>query len=204
MLGALAGILGALLQASPQHAAATYTVDPSRSSVVVHVGKGGLFKFAGHTHDVLATRVSGEVVAVPEELSRCSVKLSFETAALQVSEKGEPAGDAPKVQAAMEGPKVLDVGRFPSISFVSTSVSGRAAGAGVYELQVAGDLTLHGVTKRISVPVRVELQPDGLKASGRLGLKQTAFGISPVSVGGVVNVKDELGIDFEIAARRGR
>lgn len=185
--------------------AGTYTVDPARCSVAIHVGRSGLLKFAGHTHEVVASRCDGEVVAVPEDLGRSSVKLSFDAASLRVSEKGEPAGDAPKVQEAMLGPKLLDAPRFPGISFVSTAVGGRLASAGVYELQITGDLTLHGVTRRISLPLRVELQGDGLTASGRLSLKQTAFGLSPISVAGVVKVKDEVGIDFEIAAsRRGR
>src|SRR5258706_11808184 len=202
MLTALGVMFAALLQTPGE--STSYVVDAARSSVVVHVGKAGVFKFAGHAHDVLAPRVSGEVVAVAEPLSRSSVKLSFESAALKVSEKDEPAGDAPKVDAVMAGPKVLDVAKFPSIAFVSSAVTGRAAGA-VYELEVAGDLTLHGVTRRISVPVRVALQPDGLlKATGGFALRQTNFGITPVSVAGVVNVKDELRIDFEIVATRGR
>jgi polyisoprenoid-binding protein YceI len=203
MLTVLGVMFAALLQTPGE--STSYVVDAARSSVVVHVGKAGVFKFAGHAHDVLAPRVSGEVVAVAEPLSRSSVKLSFESAALKVSEKDEPAGDAPKVDAVMAGPKVLDVAKFPSIAFVSSAVTGRAAGAGAYELEVAGDLTLHGVTRRISVPVRVALQPDGLlKATGGFALRQTNFGITPVSVAGVVNVKDELRIDFEIVATRGR
>jgi polyisoprenoid-binding protein YceI len=182
--------------------AATYSVEPARCSVAIHVGRSGLFKFAGHAHEVVASRCDGEVVAVPEDLGRSSVQLSFDAASLRVSEKGEPEGDAPKVQEAMLGPKLLDAARFPGISFVSTAVSGRLVSAGVYELVLTGDLGLHGVTRRISLPLRVVLQADSLTASGHLDLKQTAFGLSPISVAGLVKVKDEIGIDFEIAARR--
>jgi hypothetical protein len=34
----------------------TYVVDPARSMVAIHVGRAGLFKFAGHEHEVLAPR----------------------------------------------------------------------------------------------------------------------------------------------------
>jgi polyisoprenoid-binding protein YceI len=180
--------------------ASTFAVDPQRCSLAVHVGKSGLFKFAGHEHEVTSTRCRGEVVAAPEDLARSSVTLTFETAALQVSEKGEPSGDAPKVQAAMV--KLLDIARFPEMRFVSTAVSGRSVDAYTHELQVTGDLTLHGVTRRITVPVRVVQQGDGLSASGRFSVKQSAFGMEPISVAGVVKVKDELRIDFEIAAQR--
>jgi polyisoprenoid-binding protein YceI len=86
--------------------------------------------------------------------------------------------------------------------FVSSSVSGRVLEPQTFELQVTGELTLHGVTRRITVPVRVVQQGDGLRASGSLRVKQSAFGMDPISVAGVVKVKDELRIDFEIAAQR--
>jgi polyisoprenoid-binding protein YceI len=204
-LGASAIVLLALLPvlAAPAPVSAqAYTVDPAQSSVVVHVGKAGLFSFAGHEHEVVSSRFRGEVVAVPEDLARSSVRLAFEAAGLQVSQKNEPAGDAPKVQETMEGPKVLDAARFPTITFVSRGVSGKPVSTGIYDLEVAGDLTLHGVTARLRLPVRVELRGDLLKANGRLVLNQTSFGMSPVSVAGVVKVKDEIAIDFAIAAAR--
>lgn len=196
-------VLLAVFAQTPSDAASTsYVVDPARSSVVVHVGKAGLFKFAGHEHEILATRCEGTLAAIVEDLGRSSVMLKFETAGLQVSEKDEPEGDAAKVQVAMAGPKLLDVVRFPTVTFASTSVKGRTASAGTYDLEVTGDLVLHGVTRRISVLLRVELQGESLKASGRFNLKQTDFGLSPISVAGVVKVKDEIKIDFEIAATR--
>ncbi len=170
--------------------------------MVAHVGKSGLFGFAGHEHDVLATRIEGEVAAVPEDLARSRLSLRFEVAGLQVDEKKEPAGDGPKVQQAMLGPKLLDAARFPTVLFESTAVSGRAAGEAVHQLEIAGDLTLHGVTRRLTLTVRVELRGERLEAKGKLTLRQTAFGLSPISVAGVVKVKDEISIDFTIAATR--
>jgi hypothetical protein len=37
-------------------------------------------------------------------------------------------------------------------------------------------------------------------ASGRFVVKQTDYGITPISVGGVVKVKDQLDITFEVVA----
>jgi polyisoprenoid-binding protein YceI len=130
--------------------------------------------------------------------------LSFDAGALKVTAEGEPAGDAPKVQEKMVGPEVLDVARFPSITFRSTSVAGKEVRAGVYDLQVTGDLALHGATRTMVLPLRVEVAAETLTASGKTVLRQTDFGMKPVSVGGVVNVKNELGVDFRIVARAGR
>jgi len=198
-------LLAALVLAGDHQAAAadtTYAVDAGKSSVVVHVGKAGLFSFAGHEHVVTAPRLQGKVLAAADDLSRSLVTLSFETAALRVEEKGEPAGDAPKVQEAMVGPKVLDASRFPTVTFRSKTVAGKTTAQGAYDLEIIGDLSLHGVTRSVALPLRVEVSGDTLKASGKLVLRQTEYGISPVTVAGVVKVKDELTIDYAFVATK--
>lgn len=59
---------------------------------------------------------------------------------------------------------------------------------------VRGELTLHGQTHPVSATVHKQ---DGAYV-GTSRLKQTAFGIHPVSAGGVVKVKDELEVQFSI------
>ena len=192
--------LGPALPASA--ATRTYVIDASASAVQVHVGKSGVFGFAGHTHEVTAERFEGRVDADPDDLARSSIELSFEASGLKVSAQAEPEGDAPKVQEVMAGPKVLDVTRFPAIRFRSRQVSGRRAADGAYELQVAGEVSLHGVSHAVTVPVRVELSGATLTASGRTALAQRAFGIEPVTAGGgTVKVKNEVGVEFRIVAR---
>lgn len=198
------GVLAVVCLAVSLSAAAEerrYVVDAERSLVTIAVGKSGLFSFAGHPHEVVAPSVTGEVIANPEDLGRSSVRLSFDAAALRVTGKGEPAGDVPKVQANMIGAKVLDAVRFPTVSFGSGGVSGRAAGTGAWDLSVEGDFALHGVSKRLKLPLRVEIGGDTLTASGTAVLRQTDFGIKPMSVAGVVNVKDELTVSYRIVAR---
>jgi polyisoprenoid-binding protein YceI len=178
----------------------TYRVDPSRSEITIHVGRAGLFKFAGHEHEVLAPRLEGEIQADSREVGGSRVSLAFEAAALTVSGKGEPPEDVPKVQARMVGPELLDVARFPSVTFRSTRVEGSEAAKGVYELKITGDLMLHGLTRSIVVQARVELSGETLVARGSLVLRHSDFGLTPVSVAGVVKVKNEIAIDFKIEA----
>jgi polyisoprenoid-binding protein YceI len=190
----------ALLAAGPT----AWTIDGARSTVAIHVGKSGLLSFAGHEHEVRATQVQGEVTAVAEDLPQSRVTLTFETAALKVEEKGEPAGDAAKVQAAMVGPKVLDVARFPRVTFTSTRVTGRSSGAGRYDLEVTGNLTLHGVTRSVALPLRVDMAEGTLTATGRMEIRQTDYGITPVNVAGVVKVKNALTLDYTLVATPAR
>jgi polyisoprenoid-binding protein YceI len=197
-LAVLALGLALPLSASPR----AYVVDAAASAVQVHVGKSGVFSFAGHNHDVVVQRFEGTIEADPDDLARSSVAVTFEASALKVVAEREPEGDAPKVQEVMAGPKVLDVARFPAITFRSREVSGRRAAEGVYELQVAGELSLHGVARPVTVPVRVEVSGATLTATGKTAVAQRAFGIEPVSAGGgTVKVKNEVGIEFKIVAR---
>jgi polyisoprenoid-binding protein YceI len=189
-----------LLLAVPVAAAPrTYKVDGERSQVLVDVGRAGLFKIAGHEHQVAVPDIAGEVVADPESLAASSVRLLFRAAAVTVAGNEDPA-DRPKVQETMASARVLDVARFPEIRFSSQSVRGRKTADQAFELTIEGTLELHGVTKTLSLPVRVTLDGDGLVAEARLAIRQKDFGIEPVSVGGVVKVKDDLAISCRFLA----
>ncbi len=181
-------------------AGATYRVVPDKSLLRIEVGKGGAFGFvAGHTHEVEG-RIQGRITADARDLSAAEIQLTIRAADLRVSGKGEPPDDVPKVQERMLGPDVLDVARFPEITFRSTSVAVGARRDATAELRVTGEVTLHGRTKPITAPVHVQIDGGSLTASGTLTVKQSDFGIKPVSVGGVVNVKDALTIHFSVKA----
>ena len=121
---------------------------------------------------------------------------------MKVLPEAEPAGDAPKVEEAMRGPKVLDTSRFPSITFKSDKVTGRPAGAGAYDLEVAGQMSLHGVSKALTLPVHVEVAADTLTATGKTVLRHDDFGMHPVSAGGgTVKVKNEIEVSYRFVAR---
>ena len=182
-----------------------YAIEGNASSATAHVGKTGIGSFAGHEHTVVAQTIQGEVVLDVEELSRSSVDLIVNARSLTVSEEGEPAGDAPKVQQVTRGPSVLDVAGHGTIHFRSTQVTGKRIAPGSYDLTVLGELTLHGVTKAVTVPVRLEAQGDTLSATGKMVVKQTDFGIEPTSAaGGLVRVEDEVVLTFRIGARAER
>jgi polyisoprenoid-binding protein YceI len=190
----LSSLAAATAWAEPQR----YGIDPGSSSVVIHVGKAGLFGFAGHEHEVVAPVREGTVVIDRDHLEASSVELTFDAAALRVTGKGEPAGDVPKVQQTMVGPECLDAGHFPTIRFVSRTVTGNPGAHGGLELVLRGDLTLHGVSRELHLPIHVVLGADTISATGSTKLRQTAFGIQPVSVAGVVKVKDELDVEWRL------
>jgi polyisoprenoid-binding protein YceI len=180
----------------------TFSIDGKASSAEAHVGKTGLGSFAGHEHLVLAQNVQGEVMLDSEDLAMSSVDLIVDARSLRVSPEGEPAGDAPRVQQVLRGPEVLDTGRFGTIHFGSTGVTGQQASPGVWDLTVTGEISLHGVVKPLTLPVHLEVKGASLVATGKFTLKQTDFGIEPTSAaGGLVKVADDVAISFKLAAR---
>jgi polyisoprenoid-binding protein YceI len=183
-------------------AARTYTIDPARSTATIAVGKSGALSFAaGHTHEVVAPAIAGTMTVDVDDPARSTVQVTIDAAKLTVTGKGESASDVPKVQQTMAGAEVLDVQHHPTITFTSTSMAIKGRTVTSLDATVTGDLTIRGVTRAVAVPVSVQLGAATLTATGRLAVKQTDYGIKPVSVGGVVSVKDALNISFTIVGR---
>lgn len=195
-MGPLAAVALLLLAPRP------YEVDVARSRVLVQVGKAGLLALAGHEHEVEAPLAEGRLQVDAADPAASSVELRFAAAALRVTGRDEPPGDVPKVQARMAGPEVLDAARFAQIRFRSTAVSVTPAGGAAFRVDLRGELELRATRGPVDVPLTVELAGDELRARGEVRLRQTAFGIQPISVAGLVKVKDELLVEFDVVARR--
>lgn len=165
-------------------------IDVEHSSMTIHVSKSGLFSFAGDNHEIRAPISSGTV-----NESAKTVELRVESAKLTVLDPNFSASKRAQVQEEMTGPHVLDASRFPEISFHSTQVNEEKPST----WRVTGDLTLHGQTHAITLHVT----SNNGHYHGTIALKQTEFGITPISIaGGTVKVKDELAIDFDVVLRQ--
>lgn len=202
-LVAIACAVAAPILPRANQASVEYVVDAAASQVTVHVGRGGLFAFAGHDHEVAVPGVGGTIVFDPSDAGRSTVRLAFDATTMRVTGRGEPAGDVPEVQRVMLSDRVLDTQRHPSITFVSRRIAVVERAFERLAIRVEGDLTLRGVTRPVVVPVDVRLSADRLTAVGKVGLRQTDFGIRPVTAAaGTVRVKDEVDVVFNIVARR--
>jgi polyisoprenoid-binding protein YceI len=182
LVAALVSRLPAILSAAPDQ-----NIDASKSVLVIHVGKAGIFSAAGHEHWVDAPITHGrfnEGVPAYVEFFVDARKMT-----IRPDEKTS-AKDRAKIQETMQT-NVLESEKYPEIRFRSTNITPLSGQAWT----VTGPLTLHGVSKVVSVEVR----RDGEAYTGRARLKQSDFGIQPVTIGGgVVRVKDELDISFRI------
>jgi len=165
-------------------------IDTQRSTITIHVGKSGLLSAAAHDHTVFAPISSGTILdAVPGHVE-------FRVATAKMTVKPDPkidAKDQSTIQTHMEE-MTLETKKFPEITFRSSRVQKLNDG----QWKVDGDLSLHGVTKAVSLTVK---QTGGSYTTHSV-LKQTDFGITPISIGGgLIKVKNEVEIDFQIFAR---
>jgi len=178
-----------ILPAALWAAGAPREIDSQKSAMTVRVFKSGLFSAFGHEHEISVPIENGTLnESVP------SVELAVDARKMRVMDKDVSEKDRAEIQEAMLGPKVLDTRQFPQIRFSSTAVESKGSG----HWAVRGDLSLHGQTH----PVTLEVRGGEGHYRGAAELKQRAFGIEPVSVGGgTVKVKDELRVEFQIVAK---
>jgi polyisoprenoid-binding protein YceI len=166
------------------------TIDVQRSTITIHVGKAGLFSAAGHEHWVSAPISSGKFS------DSTNPRVQFKVGTAKMTVKPDPRVDEKtrlQVQKDMEE-LTLQPATYPEIAFQSSSVEKVTEG----QWKVDGTLSLHGVTK----PVSLIVQRSGDAYTGHVTIKQTDFGIKPVSVaGGTIKVKNEVDISFQIFAK---
>ncbi len=179
---------------------AVFSIRAAESSFTVTVGRAGLLKLFGHDHIVEVRRYTGEVNWSPDSAETSSLRLEIEAASLMVVDEGIDEEERAGIQSVMET-EVLEVDKYPVIRFESKKLRLKETDDGAYRATVSGELTLHGVTRAIEIPLQITVNDGRLRARGNIKLKGSRFGIEPVSVaGGTVKTKDELELTFDLIA----
>ena len=165
----------------------TRPIDVEHSTLTVLVYKSGLFSAFADNHVISAPIAGGSI----SEEAPLNIDLTVRSADLRVLDPGLAPERRAEVQTRMIGSEVLNVAKFPEITFASTTIES----AGTDRWQVTGRLTIHGQMRLIAFSV---VRLNG-KYRGEVVVKQRDFGIEPIKVaGGTVKVKDELKVQFEI------
>jgi polyisoprenoid-binding protein YceI len=148
--------------------------DSSQADCFIFTFKEGLLSPMAHDLRIKVTSFSIEV-----DDAKTSVVASFDTTSLRVDTPMKDGAENPSALSAADKEKiagqirddVLHSSKHPTATFRSSAVTPR--GDGGYDL--AGDLTLHGVTKRI----QAQTQLVGGRQQLDLTLNQPEFGITP-------------------------
>ena len=115
------------------NAAETFKLDPVHSFVLFSVQHLGIANTYGRFNDI-----SGTVVFDRDSPSKSSVELSVPVESLDTHNSIR--------ERSLKSPDFFDAKQFPTLTFKSTKVEGSGD-----TLKVSGDLTIHGVTKPLTV-----------------------------------------------------
>lgn len=180
-------------------ASARYAIDAGQSRFVVKAFAGGFLSAFAHDHTIAIRDFSGHADFTYETVQPASLEMTIKAGSLEVTDKIS-ATDRDKIQATMRD-EVLEVSKYPEITFRSTGVTATRVGDGKYQARMSGELTLHGVSRPVNFETQIEFGDKLLRAKGAFALKQSSFNIKPVSIaGGTIKVKDELKFSFDVIA----
>lgn len=178
-----------------------YVLDATASKFTVQAFAEGLFSAFGHDPVIGIRDLSGEAEFVADTFENASLKLRFNARSMMVTNNLKEK-DRQEIEQTMRG-EVLEVDKYPEITFESRNISMARAGQGRYRARVIGDLTLHGVTQQnLWINGEVTMSDDGLRVKGNCAVKQTDYKIKLVSVaGGTLKNKNEVQCTFDLVAR---
>lgn len=149
--------------------AGTYKLDPSHGKITWAINHLGFSTYRGQF-----TNVSADLTLDPANPSASTLTASVPLADV------DPADDA--LKAHLQTPDFFDVAQFPTASFVATSVVVDAEDA--TEADVTGNLTLHGVTRSVTLEVQFNQAGPSMGGVYKVGfdgettIKRSEFGIT--------------------------
>lgn len=173
-------------------------IDPARSTVVIEVHRGGSLARLGHDHVVASHEVRGFVAP---NARRADLYVRLDSLVVDEPDLRKEAGfDTQPTDEDIAGTRrnmlsSMEAGAFPFALVRIVRPEGRTGQ--MFDVTV----TVHGVERTVQAPVHVEMSTGSVVATGRLALKQTDFGITPLSVlGGAIQVQDEVNVRFAVYA----
>ena len=91
---------------------------------------------------------------------------------------------------------------FPTATFVlsdAVDVPAEALIGAAVDVTLTGDLTIHGVTKRVSIPGQAQLNGDRIEIVGSLTFPFSDFGMVPPSIGTFVQVEGDATLEVLVS-----
>jgi polyisoprenoid-binding protein YceI len=166
-----------------------WTIDPAHSAAHFSVRHLMISNVRGEF-----SKLSGNVVLDPADLTRSTVEVSLETSSINTRE--------PQRDEHLRSADFFDVANHPSMAFRSKHITA----AGPENFKVAGDLTIRGVTKEVTFDVEGPTPSikdpwgnmrSGVIATAKVNRKDFGMVLHMLMEGGGVVVGDMVSITIE-------
>ena len=177
---------------APEPTTTTWNIDPVHTMAEFKVRHMMISNVKGQF-----TRVTGVLTLDEQDITQSHVEASIDAASINTREADR--------DTHLKSADFLDVEKFPKLTFTSTRVTRKGEG----ELQVEGDLTIHGVTRKVEFAVEGPTPPGkdpwgntriGWTATTKINRKD--FGLTwnaALETGGIL-VGDDVTITFDVEA----
>lgn len=192
----------------PQAQVVHYRIDPEASLLHIRVYRGGRLASLGHNHVISSRTLSGHVwrgitwadsgftITVPvnalivdDDAARAAEGEDFPPNVSEDAKQG--------TKANMLRDTLLDEARYPEITIQSVRLQGKPDAP-----EVLASLRIKDQTRPIALPVSLRTTEGQLRIEGEFEVKQTDFGITPLSVAlGALVVQDAVKIRFVLVAK---
>jgi len=175
--------------------AATYTIDPSHSEVSFSVRHLGISKVSGKFD-----KYEGTIDFDAANVGASKTNVTIQASSINTNQE--------KRDTHLKACDFFCVEKFGTLTFASKSVKPLSAD----KFQVVGDLSLHGITKEVTLDVTFNgeaVGPDGnsragFSATGDLNRKDFGLTWSKLTEAGGVMVGDEVNLRLEIEATKNK
>jgi polyisoprenoid-binding protein YceI len=157
----------ALFAGAQAHATETYTFEVPHSEIGFDISHWGLFTVHGNFD-----KFDGAIQYDDKDVTKSSVKVTIDAASIDTRNEMR--------DHHLRSGDFFDVANTPTASFTSTKIESDKDG----NLQVTGDLSLHGVTKSVVLASKITgLLDDGMGKQrlgfiGKVTINRTDFGIA--------------------------
>jgi polyisoprenoid-binding protein YceI len=175
-----------------------YQLDASQSNFMVRAFSGGLLWFKGKDHFIRVRSFSGEAQLTTGAINPASLHITIHASSLEETRDIFTPQQKQIINKELRE-IVLEPDKYPEIVFKSTNVTGKLIGANQYDLKIIGDLTVHGVTRPITIPTMVTIIGNDLRAQGEFNIERSDFNVKATSaMHGMIRVRDKLKFTFDI------
>jgi polyisoprenoid-binding protein YceI len=99
----------------------------------------------------------------------------------------------------------LQSDHYPSATFKLTSpinLPATAANGQTVQVSAIGDLTIHGSTQQVTIPLQARLNGSQIEVAGSITFPFSQFGMTPPNIGGFVSVQNNATMEFQLFFQR--